>query len=112
MIYNPKCKIPIPILLVHPARTTLSQRTLVIAQCLRGGEEPATGIAREFADLIVLGHFVAQTIVLARKAFAAAERAHEGHTRLWLVRLHVNFERVLAGKAAQTSRDETWVASA
>ena len=53
-----------------------------------------------------------QPIMLPRKPLATPEGTQKRNAGLGFVRLHVHLERVLARKAAQTSRDKTRVAPA
>ena len=61
----------------NPSCSSMRQRALMIAQCLSRREEASTFFAREFADLAMLGNFMAETIVLSRKLFCTAKGAGE-----------------------------------
>lgn len=82
----------------------------MIAQCFPRREKASTLLTREFADLAMLGNFMAETIVLSRKLLGTTEGARERGAWFGFMCFHVYFERVLARETSFAADDQAWEA--
>jgi len=93
--------------IVHPPSAALGYWTFVIAQSLFRREESPAVLARELADLPMLCDLVSQAVVLSGEALLATKSAGERRARLRLMRLHVDFQRVLTRESPFAADDDT-----
>jgi hypothetical protein len=79
----------------------------MVTQCLSGGEEATTLIARELTNLAMFSDFMPQPIVLSRETLIATERTRERSPGFWFVSFHVYLESILTREPSLTTNDET-----